>query len=87
MDLLGVKQSAMIEKTGWSKATASQIYNGKQDYSPKVVREASLALNVREYELLMHPDQAMALRRLQSSAQEIVTIAHVVEERRTGTDG
>ena len=87
MDMLGVKQTDMIEKCGWSKASASQIYNGKQDYSPKIVREAALALNLREYELLMHPDQAMALRRLQASAEEIVTIAHAGEGERNGTTG
>lgn len=83
----------MMELTGWSKATMSQLFNGTQDYSPKVVNEAAKALSVHAYELLMHPDRAMALRKVQAGAQEIATLAHdaevVAEEvhqlRRTGT--
>lgn len=76
MDYYKIKQARMIELTGWSKASASQIYNGVQDYSPKILREAASALNLQDYELLMHPDKAMALRRLQASAEQIVQIAH-----------
>lgn len=69
-------QTRMMELTGWSKATMSQLFNGTQDYSPKVVNEAASALRVEPFELLMHPDRAMALRRFQASAQGVVTIAH-----------
>lgn len=69
-------QSRMSELTGWSKATMSQLYNGTQDYSPKIIAEAAKALKVADFELLMHPDRAMALRQLQASAERIVTIAH-----------
>lgn len=86
MDMLGVRQRDMVERCDWSKATASQIYNGTQDFSPKIVREAALALNVEPWELLMHPDKAMALRRLQASAQQIVDIAHDADKR-DGTHG
>jgi transcriptional regulator with XRE-family HTH domain len=69
-------QAKMMEMTGWSKATMSQLFNGTQDYSPKVVNDAARALNAEPWELLMHPDQAMALRRLQTSASDVVRIAH-----------
>ena len=72
MDHLGVKQRDMVERAGWSKATASQLYNGDQDYSPRVVGQASVALNVAPFELLMKPEQAMALRRLRSEALRVV---------------
>ena len=39
------KQSDMMKLTGWSKATMSQLYNGKQDFSPKILREAAEALH------------------------------------------
>lgn len=82
-------QAKMMERTGWSKATMSQLFNGTQDYSPKVVNEASVALSVEPWELLMHPDRAMALRRLQSSAQDVVSIAHDagLDNARDGTHG
>lgn len=82
------KQTDMMERTGWSKATMSQLYNGKQDFSPKILAEAAKALNVERYELLMHPDLAMAYRRLRQDALRIVEAAPAppADERRTGTD-
>ena len=68
MDHLGVRQRDMVEKAGWSKATASQLYTGVQDYSPKIVNEAAQALNISTFELLMRPEAAMALRRLRENA-------------------
>jgi len=62
----------MMRMTGWSKATASQLYNGKQDYSPKVVNQAAQALHCKPWELLMHYEDAMAIRRVRSAALQIV---------------
>lgn len=79
MDACGLSgrgaQAKMMDLTGWSKATMSQLYNGTQDYSPKVVNEAAFALKVQPFELLMHPERAMALRKVQAGAQEIATLA------------
>lgn len=72
MHTLGVRQKDMIERAGWSKTTASLLYNGQQDYSPKIVNEAAVALHVKPFELLMPPADAMALRRLRDTAFEIV---------------
>jgi transcriptional regulator with XRE-family HTH domain len=72
MDHLNVKQRDMVERAGWSKATASQLYNGDQDYSPRVVAQAAVALHVAPFELLMKPEQAMALRRLREGALRVV---------------
>jgi len=73
MDLLGVKQADMCRRTDWSKATMSQLYNSKQDYSPKIVNEAAQALNLEPFELLMKPDRAMAFRRQREAA---LVLAH-----------
>lgn len=75
MDHLSLKQRDMIERCGWSKASASQIYNGTQDYSPKIVKEAARALNVRTYELLIHPDRALFLRKLEEAARTFADVA------------
>ena len=72
MDALGKTQADMMRLAGWSKATASQLYNGKQDYSPKVVNEAAVALHCKPWELLMHYDDAIAIRRMRSAALQIV---------------
>jgi transcriptional regulator with XRE-family HTH domain len=73
MDSLGVRQAEMMRRTEWSKATASQLYTGKQDYSPKIVNEAAAALHLEPFELLLPPERAMAIRRLRESAAEIVS--------------
>lgn len=69
------KQSEMMALTNWSKATMSQLYNGLQDYSPKIIREAAEALKVAQYELLMHPEEANAIRRLRQEALRVVEAA------------
>lgn len=83
-------QTRMMELTGWSKATMSQLYNGTQDYSPKILAEAAEALNAEPFELLMHPERAMAMRQLRTTAAEIVRSEPAPIEtpaRRTGTEG
>lgn len=79
MDLLGVNQAEMIRRTDWSKATASQLYNNKQDYSPKLVNEAARALNIERHELLMKPERAMALRRQREAALVLAHDADAIE--------
>lgn len=90
MDALEINQAEMMRRTGWSKATASQLYNGKQDYSPKVMNEAAQAFQCHPYELLMRYEQAMALRRLRADALRIVEDTREIEASpgdRTGTAG
>lgn len=76
MDTLRVRQSDMVARAGWSKTTASLLYNRQQDYSPRLVEEASAALNVAPFELLLHPEDAMAIRRLRDSAVTIAADRH-----------
>jgi len=89
-------QTRMMELTGWSKATMSQLYNGTQGYSPDIIETASVALNVEPHELLMHPERAMAMRQFRESAATIVgttppantpPAAAFGEARRNGTHG
>lgn len=89
MDTLRVRQADMVRLTGWSKATASQLYNGKQDYSPQIVRDAARALNLEDFELLLPPDRAMALRGMRESAIRIAAEQPLAYHPppRDGTDG
>lgn len=68
-------QAKMMALTGWSRATMSQLYNGKQDFSPEILRTAAEALQVEPYELLMLPEKAMLLRQAVASARRIVQLA------------
>lgn len=45
----------------------SELVNGKQRYNRDVVNEAAIALNLKPYELLMHPQDAMEIRQLHQS--------------------
>lgn len=65
----------------------SQLFNGRQDYSPAIVEAAALALNAEPYELLMRPEKAMAIRKLMASAEQIVTIAHDADRAKAEKDG
>lgn len=90
MDAVGKKQADMMREAGWSKATASQLYNGVQDYSPKVVNEAAFVFQCQPYELMMPYEQAMALRRLRADALRVVETSQAIEDAsgpRTGTNG
>jgi transcriptional regulator with XRE-family HTH domain len=84
MRALDVTQAELIDKTGWSKTTVSLLVNDRQDYSPTIVRDVAAALNLQPYELLMHPEDAMALRRLRSEAIRVVETSRPLD--RTGTD-
>lgn len=71
MGALQVKPVDLIKETGMSKATISDIVNGRTNYYRALVNEMARALRVEPFELLMHPDEAFALRRLRSSALSI----------------
>lgn len=86
MRACGVKtQAEMARRTGWSKATMSQLYNGDQDFNSKILTEAADALGIERHELLMTPEIAMAQRRMRQAAIQIVHDAGPRE--RTGTEG
>lgn len=91
MASVGLSQTQLREITGWSKGAASEICTGKTLYSRRLLNEAANALNIHPYELLMHPDDAMALRRIRADALRIVkdggALPPVPAADRTGTEG
>lgn len=84
MRTLGVTQTELRERADWSKTAASEICNGKTGYSKRLINEAANALNIRPFELLMHPDDAMALRQMRAEALRIVETSKNLS---TGTGG
>lgn len=71
MDSLRVTQAELCRETGMSKSTVSEIVNGKTHYYRALVNELARALKVEPFELLMHPDEAFALRRMRQDALRI----------------
>lgn len=85
-------QTWLMNQTGWSRATTSQLMNGEQDLDSRYIEEAAKALNIEKHELLMHPEDAMALRQMRQLAQQIVHVDRVdlapePSIRATGTHG
>lgn len=78
MDAFGMTQAEMARRAGWSKATMSDLYNGVQDYSPRIVAAAAIALNCEPHELLMPYDRAMAYRRMARTLADAARYATAV---------
>lgn len=68
---LNMKQVTLIQRTGWDKRKTSELVSGKQRYNQDCLNEAARALGVRPYELLIEPEEALALGRLRESAMQI----------------
>jgi plasmid maintenance system antidote protein VapI len=83
---LGKRQADIVRDLDWNKARVSLMIRGEQPYTRDAINELSAYLNLKPHEMLMHPQDAMALRRLQATALEI---AHAVDESdmRDGTNG
>lgn len=77
----GKRQADAQRDLNWNKGTTSLLWNGLQRYTQDLVEEASIWLDIEPYELLMHPDEAMALRRLRETAFQIAA-----EDRRAWVD-
>jgi hypothetical protein len=88
----GLKQFDLVTKLDYQRGTAHKLWHGLQPYRRDHVEEIAALLNIRPFELLMHPDDAMATRRLRSVIAEVVRsepAAGAPEEEavRTGTEG
>ena len=73
---LGKKQSDIVRDLDWNKARVSLMIRGAQQYTRDAVNELADYLNLRPYELLMHPDDANAMRRFKADA---IRLAHIAE--------
>ncbi|HEV2365185.1 MAG TPA: hypothetical protein VGS12_13420 [Caulobacteraceae bacterium] len=72
LSALGKRQASLTNELGWNKSKANFVFHGRQPYRRELVNEISAWLQIRPYELLMHPDEAMAIRRLREHAARIV---------------
>jgi len=89
-----LRQNDLVTKLDLPKNTAHRLWHGLQPYRRDYVDQISALLNIRPYELLMPPEEAMALRRLRSAIAEVAVpqepqpIAAAPDDaRKTGTRG
>lgn len=75
LSTLRKKQSHIVRDLDWNKARVSLMVRGEQQYNRDAINELAAYLNIRPHELLMHPDDAMALRRLREDAIKIAAEA------------
>lgn len=71
LETLRKSQADLERLTGWDKRKASHLVSGKQPYKRDTVNDAAFALQIAPFELLMHPEDAFALRRLRDNAIKI----------------
>lgn len=67
----GKIQADLEKDLEWNKSKASLMWNYEQRYHRDDVNQVADWLHLKPYELLMHPDDAMALRRMRESAIKI----------------
>lgn len=65
------KQADLVRDLEMNKAKVSLLVNQKQPYDQDDISTISSYLGIEPYELLMHPNEAAALRRLRASAEQI----------------
>lgn len=68
---LALNQTTLSARTGWGKRKTSELVRGIQRYSRDTLNEAADALNLRPFELLLHPADAMEYRQLRESLLRI----------------
>jgi hypothetical protein len=83
--MLKKKQADIVRDLDWNKARVSLMIRGEQQYTRDSVNELAAYLSIYPYELLMHPDDAMALRQLRQEALRVVEASDPLS--RTGTEG
>lgn len=84
-EVLGKSQADATRDLDWPKAKASDLWTGKQRYTQDLVDEVATWFNIRPYELLMHPADAMALRQMRDAVARLAVANS--ETSRTGTTG
>lgn len=82
---LGKSQADIARDLEMNKAKVSLTANGKQPYDRDDINAISEYLNLAPFELLMHPADAMSMRQLRATAEEIVTLAHDGEEAKVAS--
>jgi hypothetical protein len=67
-------QADLVRLTDYPKAKVSDLVTGKQRYNRDILNDIAAALNLTPPDLLMHPEDVMALRRMRAAAEQIVGV-------------
>jgi hypothetical protein len=83
MATLAMTQADLRRETGWPKAKMSELVNGVSRYNRDVVNLLAQVMHLRPYELLMHPDDAFAIRKIRETV--VAVAAEKPRERDSAT--
>lgn len=72
----GKRQVDIVKDLDWNKARVSLMISVRQPYTRDAVNELSAYLNIKPYELLMDPAEAMMMRRLRA---DLIRLAETAE--------
>lgn len=76
---LKMTQADLVRATDYPKAKVSDLVKGKQRYNRDILNDLAKAMHVQPFELLLHPSDAMAHRRMRSAAKEMVKLPFLGE--------
>ena len=77
---LGKRQSDIVRDLDWNKARVSLLFANKQQYTRDVVNDLANYLHIAPHELLMHPADAMAIRRLRAAMVTLAAETSVLDD-------
>jgi transcriptional regulator with XRE-family HTH domain len=72
MMLAGLKQAELVNRLGYSKAKANAIWHGEQRLNEDILEEVATLIGARPFELLLHPDTAHHIRRLEALVADAI---------------
>ena len=67
----GLKQNDLVTKLDYPKNSAYRLWHGLQPFRRDHVQAISALLTIKPHELLMHPEDAMRIRRLEAAVREV----------------
>jgi hypothetical protein len=77
---LGKRPVDFVNDLDWNKSRVSLLFSGKQPFSRDILNDVAAYLNIKPHELLLHPEDAMALRRLRGAAAVIAADRAVADD-------
>lgn len=67
----GLKQHDLVTKLDYPKNTANRLWHGLQPFRRDHIVAISALLNIKPHELLMPPEEAFRIRRLEAAVREV----------------
>lgn len=66
-------QRTLVTELDWLPGKAHKIWHGIQEPRVSEIHDIAALLNIKPHELLMHPEEAMRIRRLEAALKEVAS--------------